>query len=72
MQFSTTLEGMESIVSSRGQIVNEALQRATSTGETADFLRAQQDVANYTNLVGFYSSTIKFMHDMIAGIIQKI
>lgn len=72
MQFSTTLDGMESMVSSRGQIVNEALQRAMSTGESGDFLRAQQDVANYTNMVGFYSSTIKFLHDMIAGIVQKM
>lgn len=72
MAFTSVLDGMESRVNADNRAVAAATQRAAETGETTDFLLAQRKVADYTNVVGFYSSTIKFLHDMIAGIIQKM
>lgn len=72
MNISSTLESMDSLVLSGSQRMADALQRAASTGDTIDFLHAQAEVAAFTNGVGLYSASLKTMHDMVAGIIQKI
>lgn len=72
MDFNPAIDGVDALITSMGRVMAEAMQRAASTGETVDFLRAQQVMSEFTNLTSFRSSVVKMLHDLIAGIIQKI
>ncbi len=72
MNLNPVIDGMDGPISSANFTMAAALQQAVTTGETLDFIEAQKRSAAFTNMIGLQSSVIKMVHDMIAGIIQKI
>jgi type III secretion apparatus needle protein len=72
MDFNAIIDGLDGLINSFGQNMVSAMERASQTGETTDFLRAQQAMSEFNNLVTFKSTSVKYVHDMIAGILQKI
>ncbi|WP_422649721.1 EscF/YscF/HrpA family type III secretion system needle major subunit [Cupriavidus sp. H18C1] len=66
------IDSIDGPVASANFNMAEAVQRAVSTGETTDFILAQKMTAAFTNMTALQSSLIKAVHDMIAGIIQKM
>lgn len=72
MNLNPVIDGLDGPISSANFAMAAAVQRAMATGETLDFLEVQKRTAAVTNMTGLQSAVIKMVHDMVAGIIQKI
>lgn len=72
MNLNTLIDSMDGPISAANFGMAEAAQRAVTVGDTEDFIAVQKMTAAFTNKTALQSSLIKAVHDMVAGIIQKI
>ncbi|CAG9167642.1 EscF/YscF/HrpA family type III secretion system needle major subunit [Cupriavidus respiraculi] len=72
MNFNAIIDSMDGNVASTGQSMLAAMALAAQTGEPTDYLKAQREMATFNILVSFESGAIKFSHDSIASILQKM
>ncbi len=72
MNLNAVIDSISGNLDSVGQNMLAAMALAAQTNEPTDYLKAQKEMAAFNILVSFESGAIKWGHDQIAGIIQKI